>query len=176
MELYPKLLQVGKIEVEDWVQPSTIVLTPIANAITTIFPLDSNIDKVKIEDNTTLVGNDQIFIGTLTIMSHVYLKTGKLPRPLISSSNFKIVGWKQFVEYFGCIDQSLDFQQEFVVLKFGEINRVKVVGKCLEFENRGANEMWTCYGELPVINLSIMVPTNFQHQKLTFVGDAELEE
>ena len=175
--VYPKVLEFGTIKVQEWRQPSDTILKPMANMVTSLFPIESNIDNgINFEALNTecigLVGNEQVCIGSLSIISHFYLKTGKLPRIFIDQVNFKIIGWKHLVEYFGCLDkQKVDNLQDLksVFVFYGDLESIKNDIALVPFTNEGANEMMTRLGDLPLAGgIPIMIPTAFHHQRLEF--------
>lgn len=101
--IYPSIMKIGTKELHEFKQPSKYVLAPLAKISLFLFPTN-NMD-LKISSKTILIGNQQVFsIGTISIVASIYMKTGVLVRCLVDSSNFKIPGWKHFIECFGAMD------------------------------------------------------------------------
>ena len=174
--VYPTVMQWGTVDVLEYQQPSHYILNPIANTITTIFPTNSNINESTMSDLKCvgLVGNHTV-IGTISLVSHIYLKTGKLTRVLnVDSIHFKIPIWKHMIEYFGCVDQSnpkivdiLKAEDTIFICFNGELQGEYVV---LPYSTTlGCNRQTRI--ELPLEGGTITVPTSYQNQNFIFGDD-----
>ncbi|KAJ3251855.1 hypothetical protein HK103_002032 [Boothiomyces macroporosus] len=104
-KVYPSVMKIGTKPIEEWKQPHTIILHPLAYFVTFWFPVKDQWDSIENGDRIVYVGNQQVYgLGTLSFVAAVYFKTGKLVRVVTEGFHFTIPVWKHVLEYLGAID------------------------------------------------------------------------
>jgi hypothetical protein len=101
---YPFIMNLGDVPVNEWTQPSKYILNPITYIILLILPVSDQWEDFQTEKKVVFVGNQQIYaLGTLSLVSAVYRRTGILLRVTCDEINYKIPVWKHLIQYFGTV-------------------------------------------------------------------------
>lgn len=110
-------MALGSRRLQDWKQPSHIILICYSSLILFFFPTKCTFedsedhDQEEEETNTIYVGNQQVYgLGSLVLMASIYKKTKTLPRVLTNNVHFTIPGWKHFIELFGMVSERHSLQ------------------------------------------------------------------
>ncbi|KAJ3269925.1 hypothetical protein HDV01_000812 [Terramyces sp. JEL0728] len=104
-KVYPSVMKIGTRRIEEWKQPHSIILHPLAYFVAFWFPVRDQWESVDNGDRIIYVGNQQVYgLGTLSFVAVVYFKTGKLVRVVTEGFHFTIPIWKHLIEYLGAID------------------------------------------------------------------------